>query len=138
MPGQRRIHFVHESDGRRKKILDTIAELAPVATIYDGSALPQRRQRESCLRAVVADLAAGTAGTLVLERDDSIVALDQKTLYRTVRELGCVHLRYLHMRAYEEPLLAIPDALAWCWQRGGAWRSRVRELVSEVHKLECP
>jgi hypothetical protein len=88
------------------------------------------------LRALVADLATGIAETLVLERDDSIVALDQRTLYRTVRELDCAHFEYQHMRAQEEPLLAIPDALAWCWQRGGPWRSRVRELVSEVRELE--
>jgi len=36
---------------------------------------------------------------------------------------------------HEEPLLAMPDAIAWCWQRSGEWRHRIRELVTEVRKL---
>lgn len=36
LPGQRRLHFTHESDNRRKQILDVIAELHPAVTIYDG------------------------------------------------------------------------------------------------------
>ncbi|GGR66143.1 hypothetical protein GCM10010169_07020 [Micromonospora fulviviridis] len=44
-------------------------------------------------------------------------------------------LRCEHLRAYEECLLAIPDALAWCWARGGPWRSAVRGLVTEVREV---
>jgi hypothetical protein len=131
LPGQRRLHFIHESDGRRKKILDVILELRPAVTLYDGSAHPWRRQREACLEALVADLAADGSGMLVLERDDSVLDLDRRLLYQRVRQLGCADvLRYEHHRAHEEPLLAVPDAIAWCWQRGGHWRSRVRELVN--------
>jgi hypothetical protein len=28
--------------------------------------------------------------------------------------------------------LALPDAIAWCLQRGGHWKDRVRELVGEI------
>lgn len=62
MPGQRRLHFIHESDGRRKKILDVIHELGPVVTLYDGSTYPGRTQREVCLAALVEDLAADGSG----------------------------------------------------------------------------
>lgn len=75
---------------------------------------------------------ASRAQMLVLERDDSILRLDRQLLYQQVREHDCVELEYRHLRAHEEPLLAIPDAIAWCWQRGGPWRDRVRELVTEV------
>ncbi|WP_309437036.1 hypothetical protein, partial [Bacillus paralicheniformis] len=100
MPAQRRIHFVHESDAPRKQILDGIAELEPSAAIYDAGAWPRRQQREACLRALVADLAVLDAELLVLERDDSIVTLDNRILYQRVRELGCDRLRYAHMRAH--------------------------------------
>jgi hypothetical protein len=39
------------------------------------------------------------------------------------------------MRAYEESLLAIPDAIAWSWAKGGHWRARVSEIVTDVRKV---
>ncbi|MGY6657931.1 hypothetical protein ACXIZN_37800 [Amycolatopsis sp. TRM77291] len=73
LPGQRRLHFTHENDGRRKRILDTIAGLGPTVTIYDASAHHRRRQREACLDALVEDLASAGTRMLVLESDESIV-----------------------------------------------------------------
>jgi hypothetical protein len=133
MPGQRRLHFTSESDGRRKQILDAIMELHPAITIYDGSRHHRRRQREACLDALVADLAATGARMLVLETDESILDVDRRTLYRAVRTHDCQEaLEYRHFRAHEELLLVIPDAIAWCWQRGGQWKKRVRELVTDI------
>ncbi|RSD19259.1 hypothetical protein [Amycolatopsis eburnea] len=132
LPGQRRLHFTHESDNRRKQILDAIAELHPAVTIYDGSAHERRRQREACLDGLIADLAATDARLLVIETDESVLELDRRILYRSTRLHGCEALEYRHHRAHEEPLLAIPDALAWCWQRGGFWKARAKEFVSDV------
>lgn len=84
MPRQRRIHFFREGDARRKKILDVIIDLAPTCTIYDSSRYSRRQQRETCLQALVADLASSRAQMLVLERDDSILDLDRRLLYRQV------------------------------------------------------
>lgn len=132
MPGQRRPHFHRESDRQRKKILDGIAALAPALTVYDGGNHPRQRQREICLQALMVDLAASGTRMLVLERDEKTVQLDEGVLAKQKRRLHCPELRYEHLRAREEPLLAIPDAIAWCWQRGGSWKSRVRELVTET------
>ena len=41
-------------------------------------------------------------------------------------------LQYGHLRAAEESLLALPDAVAWCWAEGGVWRQAVEPLV-ETH-----
>ncbi|GAB3576079.1 hypothetical protein GCM10027445_39550 [Amycolatopsis endophytica] len=136
MPGQRRIHFFKESDRRRKQILDVIAEVRPRIALYDSSGHHRRQQRAVCLTALLADLAARQARTLVLERDDAVLAEDRKVLYRLVRDLRCSEtLQYRHHRAHEEPLLAIPDALAWCWQRGGHWRTRVKEMDAALRVL---
>lgn len=32
-------------------------------------------------------------------------------------------------------LLAVPDAIAWCWAKGGQWRDRVQLLVTEVRLI---
>lgn len=136
MSGQKRVHFTKEGDPRRKQILDAIFDLQPRVTLYDASRIPRREQRGVCLDAMVEDLASFDTRMLVLERDDSLVEVDKRLLYRRVRELGCAEtLTYRHQRTSEEPLLMIPDAIAWCWSRGGQWKTRVRSLVAEVCRL---
>ena len=29
-----------------------------------------------------------------------------------------------------EQLLGIPDAFAWCWAKGGHWRSHIRPVIT--------
>lgn len=130
LPGQRRLHLVKEKPGRRKLVLDAIAELAPAVTVYEAPTTAKRRQREVCLRALVDDLVEAGATRLVLERDDVVLDVDKRVLYRRIHELGHPDLRYDHLRAHEEPLLAIPDAIAWCWNRGGWWRQHVADFVT--------
>ena len=135
LPGQRRVHFAKESDARRKQVLDVVDLVAPDVVIYDSSLCARRRQREACLEHVVRDLAKSGASLLVIESDESVVALGRRLLFRYVRQLDCDTLEYRHLRAREEPLLAVPDALAWCWHRGGHWRKRVASLVSDVQQI---
>lgn len=55
---------------------------------------------------------------------------DQQRLIEITPDVGCRDtLRYEHRRAREELFLAIPDAIAWCWARGGTWRQRVEPVV---------
>jgi hypothetical protein len=28
-----------------------------------------------------------------------------------------------------ELMLAVPDAIAWCWAKGGVWKARIRPVV---------
>jgi hypothetical protein len=130
LPGQRRLHFTSERDSRRKRALDLLLPLAAGAVVYDGSSQPRRRQRDLCLRQLVADAVVAGIRTIALERDDSIADLDRRLLYRQVRELGCESLEYRHFRATEEPLLAIPDAIAWCWRGGGVWGGGFPRLLA--------
>lgn len=137
LPGQTRVHFTKESDRRRRVITDTIAATAATATAYDATALPDpRAARAACLRAAVADLAAVGVTRLVLERDDSILRADQALLYRAVRNTGQQdRLRYDHLPARSEPLLWIPDALAWCTTHGRPWQTRVRDVLTRTVHL---
>lgn len=105
--------------------------------IYDGvGAGSEKAARQACLTEPVADLAKNEAHRVVIERDDSVIEFDKRLLYQQVRAAGVVDtLRYDHMRAHEECLLAIPDAVAWCWAKGGRWRSRVEPVVVEVRQV---
>jgi len=138
MPGQHRIHMKKESGPRKKAIAALICELAVEATVYDAGRGRRKEldARAACLRALVVDAAAAGATMLVLEQDESLVRWDNQRLIEITREVGCRDtLRYQHRRAATEELLAIPDAIAWCWAKGGDWRRRIEPIVTAVRKL---
>ena len=137
MPGQRRVHFHTESPARRRQIITTITDTGARARIYTSSG--RRREidaRAACLQAVVTGAAAVGAHMLLLEQDDSLLWWDRKRLFELTRQAGCAEtLRYEHHRGAAEELLWIPDAIAWCWSRGGTWRQLVRPLIDDVHTV---
>ena len=138
MPGQRRLHMKKESDARRRVIIDTITATVATAIIYNAGR-PVRHEldaREVCLRAVVTDVAAAGHHLLVIEQDDSLLWWDRQHLIEITRDVGCrTTLRYEHRRAEQDMLLAVPDAIAWCWAKGGQWHDRVRPLVTEIRPV---
>ena len=137
MPGQRRVHFHTESPARRRQIVTTITDTGARTRIYTSSG--RRREidaRAACLQAVVTGAAAVGAHMLLLEQDDSLLWWDRKRLFELTRQAGCAEtLRYEHHRGAAEELLWIPDAIAWCWSRGGTWRQLVRPLIDDVHTV---
>lgn len=72
---------------------------------------------------------------LVLEQDDTLLDFDRRTLYGAVRRARYPDLRYEQQRAAAEPLLALPDAVAWCRARGGEWRRRVEPVITGVRTV---
>ncbi len=59
---------------------------------------------------------------LVFEQDDSLLSWDNQHLIEFTRAAGYRDtLGYQHGRASDEHLLAIPDAIASCWAKGGDW-----------------
>ena len=72
---------------------------------------------------------------LVPEQDDSLLSWDNQHLIEFTRAAGCrATLRYEHRRAPTELALAIPDAIAWCWAKGGDWRRRIEPVVTNVRE----
>ena len=137
LPGQRRLHMKDESEPRKRSIATAIAVSGTRATIYDAGRRyrTERERRNACLRALVADAAQRGDALLVLEQDDTLIASDRRLIYRASRDADCVDLRYEHRRAAAEQLLALPDAIAWCWAKGGDWRRRIEPVVTEVREV---
>lgn len=133
-PGQHHLHMKDEADGRKETIAKTLAAANLQATVYDAGRRhrTQLLARAACLSALIDDLATSDADTLiVLDQDETLVQSDRRLLYRAVREAGReATLRYEHRRASTERLLGIPDAFAWCWAKGGYWRSHIRPVVT--------
>lgn len=137
LKGQRRVHMKKEDDSRRRAIAAAICGAGVVATVYDaGRRYPRELDaRNACLQALIEDVAAKREVRLVLEQDDSLLDWDRRTLYALTRQSGAVDLRYEHRRAAVEPVLAVPDAIAWCWAKGGDWRRRIEPVVGEVREV---
>lgn len=137
LPGQSALHFKNERDGRRRQLLTGICGLPVEALVYVSDAKGQATARRACLEAVVADLAGERAERLVLELSDGDLAADRRTLFEAVRKHSgtSAPLRYDHLRAPAEPLLWVPDAVAWAWSHGGPWRARISSLVTTVRQV---
>jgi hypothetical protein len=133
--GQRRLHMVNESDPLRRKILSTIADLGIGVALYEaGPAYPTDiLRRRACLDGLVRHAAAAGCVRLTLESDPSQDCRDRQSLIEITREAGCRDtLQYVHMTAFAEPLLWIPDAVAWAFARGGLWAEQARAVITRV------
>ena len=137
LPGQRRIHFTSERDDRRRLILAALLDAGPAVVIYQApQECPITRARDLTMARLADDAIRLGAARIVVERDDQAVHSDRRII-RERAELAGRHdsLRYVHLRAHEECLLAVPDAVAWCWAKGGDWRRRVAPLVARAVQL---
>jgi hypothetical protein len=138
LPGQRRLHMKDESDQRRRSIATAITVSGITATIYDAGRRygNERERRAACLHALVIDAARRGDAMLVIEQDDTLLSRDNQHLIEYTREVSCRDtLRYEHRRASAELLLAVPDAVAWCWAKGGDWRRRIEPVVTDVREV---
>jgi hypothetical protein len=73
---------------------------------------------------------------------DSREARDEHDLLTIRTRLGkyarATGLVYEHLPSENDPLLWIPDIVAWCYGAGGDWLRRVRPLLGEVTDLRMP
>lgn len=137
LKGQRQVHMSKESDPRRRVIVATLVGAGIRANVYDAGRRygHELDARQACLRAAVDDLAPHPGSVLILEQDDSLLDWDRRRLYAHTRAAGATSLRYEHRRAAADQLLGIPDAIAWCWSKGGDWRRRIAPVVAEVRDV---
>ncbi|MCR6711417.1 MAG: hypothetical protein NVV57_01435 [Demequina sp.] len=131
LPGQRRVHFSKESDRRRRAILAVMTSLPVTSHVYVTTSA--KRSRDLLLEVLVADLLEARATSLVIERDESLVAVDQAVIHRSMTTANQgPHLRWMHDSPTTEPRLWISDAVAWSYARGGDWRRRVQPILAAV------
>jgi len=139
LPKQVRLHFTNESPQRRRQIISTLASISDIsATIYDASGYGEdgKAGRDAAVAQMAAGAARIRASRIVLERDDSAVEQDSAIIRAQLADADVEDVTGVdHLRARDEPLLAIPDALAWCWAKGGEWRKLADPLIADVMLL---
>jgi hypothetical protein len=105
-PGQRRLHFGKEQDGRQREVLARLAALPIYAQIV---------------------VAHGNRVASRLVQDD----WDRRVIYSELLRLDA-ELPYEHLHAFEEAMLWASDAIAWAYMAGGDWRDRLSGLVDKA------
>lgn len=130
LPRQRRIHFKSERDAVKKAFIEQVRQLPLSAVIYVCQA-KEAEARGLVLTALLEELHRCDAEMLVLERDESLMKHDKHLIAQHSGHRKD-DFNYRLMAPQDEPLLWVSDGLAWCWQRGGEWKSLVRDLVVEV------
>lgn len=128
-PGQRRLHFSKERDDRRRQFLARIVELPIQAAFFSaaGHAVPARR---ACLQDVLASMADRPVSRLVIELAEPEYERDRQSIAEVVEKVPWLKtVSVEHMRGHSDPMLWVPDALAWAYGAGGSWRTQVEPLI---------
>ena len=133
--GQRKLHFATESDPNRRKILAELGKLNASTIIYVAQDRNEIRARNAILSAMVPDLRARGVSRLMIDAREGQDHRDRATIHKAVSADPSPEFRYDHQQSAREPLLWIPDAVAWSWGRGGDWRVRVEGLVVDVIRI---
>lgn len=132
LPQQRRLHFVNESPQRRRRCLAIMAELPVRARMYT-SQQNEAVARELLLGHLLSDLLPLKCQRLIIEsRETNQNTRERSQIAAAIRKGVAPQMTYEHMRPHEEPLLWIPDAIAWAYGAGREWRSNVDALLSHV------
>jgi len=134
LPGQRRWHFVHERDSRRRQIIDALSATGQVtALIFYGKGRDAVIRAESFHR-MVQPLLDRSVTRLIIESREGRDELDRQVLISELRHHTNT-FDYDHMPPYGDPLLWIMAPVAWCSSAGGAWRERVAPIVAAAQDV---
>lgn len=132
-PGQRRVHFKGESDNSRNAFLNGAIQAGLTTRLYVVRNMPDKVARPLCLESLLDDLMTAGAMKLVLESDESLEQADRRFIAQHLKSHGGeASLQYMHCKPYEEPLLWVSDAVAWCHQKGGDWIRKAAPLVQDI------
>lgn len=128
-----------EGDASRKRIISGFSKLEISCHIFEKASYPSELEaRTACLRQVLDGCELYHAASLTIERDESLQRWERQFLLTQQRDRSlAVEFTYQWKNPIDEPLLWIPDVVAWAYAKGGDWRSRISDagLVASVTSL---
>jgi len=119
------------SKSQRNEYISAIGDLGIKSSIYvakNGYQKLERNPRERCLAAVIQDYSQSQSITV---ESGSVDHLDRQLINRLVSD-GISFPKVTHVAPSEEPLLWLPDIIAWAYGRGGEWKKSVDPLIEKV------
>ena len=92
------------------------------------------------MKQMVVELRQEGVSHLVLHAREGEDHRDRSAIHEVIGSRPDPTFQYSHQPSATEPLLWVPDAVAWAGGRGGHWRKRVEELhlIRFVTHVEVP
>jgi hypothetical protein len=136
--GARTFHASHESDRRRRQALRVVAALPVRFWIVEAPLSPHRgRARETGVTRVMNLAIRFGASRVVFELDESNLSRDRLAAASVLAPLNPdLRPTYDHLRAATEPLLWLPDLVAWAWSKNSSWKFFMDRLGIDVQTAE--
>jgi hypothetical protein len=138
--GARTFHASHESDRRRRRALEVVADLPVSFWVVEVQASSHRaRVREEGVARVVAHAIVLSASRVVFELDESYRSRDRLVVASVLGPHDPeTRPTYHHLKAAAEPLLWLPDLVAWSWSKSAAWRRLMADLGISIRRDDRP
>ena len=137
MKGQHYIHFVNEGASRKRRILSAISEINFQCTFLVSEMKNEKQARQECLIALVKSLNESEEYLIIFDSDDNHIVNDKKVIRSALQESGLTtSVTYRHERSRSQPLLWLPDILAWSFARSGVWSKSLSRFEIRVQRLQ--
>ena len=135
--GQSQVHFVSESDSRKRQILQVYSKLALICTTYTVRGMSETEARQLCIGALIDNLELAQSYEIIFDLDVNHLDADRRTIRQRLESRGMRHqVEYRHEEPKIEKLLWLPDALAWTTAKGGVWKSHLAKFAHTNIRLD--
>lgn len=134
--GRSHLHMYQENRSTQESVAAFVSKL-PIKgwlIIVSGHTAKEPLARKLALRSLV-DISSLRGSRLLTLDDISCRRSDSQLLKGIARNVDYQFPHYRHMNSRHEPLLWLPDIIAWCYGRGDTWRDAVEPMVTEVIEL---
>jgi hypothetical protein len=136
LKGQSRIHFVDESNSRRRSIVGTLKKHSFETKFFVCESPREAEARRKCLETMIASLNPNFGHQIWLELDENHLALDRNTISATLAARGMSEtVQFMHATSRQQAMLWIPDAMGWIMNRGGDWAQVLSGMHHEVIQI---
>ncbi|MCO6006007.1 hypothetical protein NE236_13525 [Actinoallomurus purpureus] len=117
LPGEHKVHWYHESDKRRRILIETVIslEVLHLAVVRTGAVgETSERRRRKCMERLFFELSAMGAHKIIFEAREARQSRNDLNLVKALRSRREIHadIRVDHLSGPREPLLWIPDLVA--------------------------
>lgn len=134
--GQSTVHFVKESNSRRRQILSVYSKLDVKIKMFVAKGLSEGVSRQKCLEALILGLEPRTKYRIILDIDQTNFQRDRGVFIDFLPKKSALELiSYQHEEPSRENLLWIPDAIAWSFARGGLWKQELEKFEIQTMQI---
>lgn len=136
--GSSSIHMRQESPQQRHKIIGGLKQLQLRTHVVrcSDTRLSDLEKRFRCLDVVLDQCALWGAARLTIELDASIVKHEKQFFVEATRNRALrADFSYQWLARDADPLLWVPDVVAWSHAKGGTWREAIRPLVTGLTEV---